>query len=275
MTERTGSAIRPGPEGGRWWRETWPWPSCGITQKTASRNSTWQRWASRIYRPRYPDSVFDAILSEISTTQEVLAAVEVGAGTIIATLPLVERGVQVTAIEPSPAMAAIATARLGSRSRAEVFVGRFEDWPASPPVDLVAAFNSWHWVDPSSAVPKAAALLRPGGNLALIWTDVVQHGQAPFERRLGELGVPVGSVFDQVTACLEQVNSDCRLLAPVVTRCRFERELDADTFVAVRNTYGGGCSGETDSLIRSLINDEFGGTIIKSEETVAYLYRRR
>jgi SAM-dependent methyltransferase len=225
-----------------------------------------------LYRPRYPDAVFDAILSETSTTQEAIAAIEVGAGSGIATLPLVERGVQVTAIEPSPAMAAIATARVGPR--AKVFVGRFEDWPASDLVDLIAAFNSWHWVDPSTAVPKAAVMLRPGGILALIWTDVLQYGQAPFERRLGELGVQVGSAFQQVTACLEHVNSDCGLLAPVITRCRFERQLDAETFVAVRNTYGGERSDETDRLIRSLINDEFEGTITKTEEAVAYLYRR-
>jgi hypothetical protein len=119
-----------------------------------------------------------------------------------------------------------------------------------------------------------AALLRPGGILTLIWTDVLQYGQAPFERRLGELGVQVGSVFHQVTACLEHVNSKRGLLAPVITRCRFDRQLDADAFVAVRNTYGGERSDETDRLIRSLINDEFAGTITKTEEAVAHLYRR-
>ncbi len=72
-------------------------------------------------------------------------------------MPLVERGLEVIAIEPAPAMAAVARKKLGGR--AEVMVGRFEDWPM---MDRVQA-----------DVALAAELLPSGGSLALVWTEVV------------------------------------------------------------------------------------------------------
>jgi SAM-dependent methyltransferase len=225
------------------------------------------------FRPRYPEAVFETILTHVSNTGQARDVVEVGAGTGIATIPLVERNVRVTAIEPAPAMAAIAKAKLNSR--AELFVGRFEDWPGRAPLDLVVAFNSWHWVDPTVSVAKAAQLLRPGGCLALVWTDVLQHGQPPFEQRLAEHGMPFWSVFDTVTACREHVESDPRFSEPTILRCNFERKLDADTFLAVRNTYGGSHNPDADDQIRSLINDEFGGAVTKVEAAVVHLYSRQ
>ncbi|HET6873413.1 MAG TPA: rRNA adenine N-6-methyltransferase family protein, partial [Acidimicrobiales bacterium] len=64
------------------------------------------------YRPRYPDSVFDEIVTKARLGPGA-SAVEIGAGTGIATVRLVERGLRVTAVEPAPAMAAIVRAKLG------------------------------------------------------------------------------------------------------------------------------------------------------------------
>ena len=46
--------------------------------------------------------------------------------------------------------------------------------------DLVASATAWHWVDPTVAMPKAAAILRPAGTLALFWNydDLAQPTQA-------------------------------------------------------------------------------------------------
>jgi hypothetical protein len=59
------------------------------------------------YRPRYPEGGFDDIvrLANLSPGDK---AIEIGAGTGIATQPLVERGLDVTAIEPAAALAAVA-----------------------------------------------------------------------------------------------------------------------------------------------------------------------
>ena len=35
--------------------------------------------------------------------------------------------------------------------------------------DAVIAAQAWHWVDPVAGAAKAAAVLRPGGRLAVFW----------------------------------------------------------------------------------------------------------
>lgn len=129
------------------------------------------------YRPHYPESVFDDIVT-IAGVGPGAKAIEIGAGTGIATVPLVERGLAVTAIEPSAEMAAIAKTKLADR--AHVFVGRFEDYQTDGPVPLVASFNAWHWLEPSVAVNRVAEFIEPNGYLSLIWTEVVSWGPRAF-----------------------------------------------------------------------------------------------
>ena len=68
------------------------------------------------YRPHYPEGVFDDIvrLANLSAGDK---AIEIGAGTGIATQPLVECGLDVTAIEPAAALAAVAESNLTGRAR--------------------------------------------------------------------------------------------------------------------------------------------------------------
>lgn len=239
-------------------------------QRSAEFNATADAYDT--FRPRYPPEVFDAIVDHLGDQERPPRAVDVGAGTAIATAPLISRGFTVVAVEPAPAMAALAKAKMGSSG--EVFVGRFEDWPPQGPVDLVCAFNSWHWVKPSVAVPKAADILRPGGALALVWTKVVRYGQPPFDQRLTELGAPTFGAYEVATASLDHVAQEPRFGIPTIVRCELERSLDADTFLSERHTYGTEHSIEIDERIRTLINEEFSGTVTKIEQAVAYLYRR-
>jgi len=49
-------------------------------------------------------------------------------------------------------------------------VAKFEDWdPVGRTFDAVIAAQAWHWVDPVAGAAKAAAVLRPGGRLAVFW----------------------------------------------------------------------------------------------------------
>src|SRR5580704_2755487 len=117
------------------------WRMAGIvSERFASQALDYDR-----YRPHYPESVFDDILSS-SGLADGDVVIEIGPGTGIATRPLVERGLRVTAIEPSDALAAMVRANVAGR--AEIIVGRFEDFPADSTARLIAAFNAWHWVEP-------------------------------------------------------------------------------------------------------------------------------
>jgi SAM-dependent methyltransferase len=246
-----------------------------LWQLSAQRTQEFDRAADAYdrYRPRYPDELFDDLL-ELGELNPGAGAIEIGAGTGIATGPLISRGLRVIAIEPAPAMASIAYKKFGRNAR---FVnGRFEDWSATEGTDLIAAFNAWHWVEPERGVSLAAQLLPPGGSLAVVWTDVVSWGEDGFGARLAEVtGSPWPKRLEHVEASLQPVVASGSFDDFTVHHHRFERKLDALSFIAVTRTYGGHHSIERDEVLHRLIEDEFEGAVTKVEDAVLNLARRR
>jgi len=116
-------------------------------------------------RPRYPDAMFEDLVATTGLSAGA-AVLEIGAGTGIATEGLLDRGLDVTVVEPDARMLAVARRRLAGRSF-YIVEGRFEDMDGGQ-FDLVFAAGSWHWVDPEKSLPQAAALLE-SGSLALAW----------------------------------------------------------------------------------------------------------
>ena len=112
------------------------------------------------HRPRYPDQLIDDVLAS-----GVRRLLDVGAGTGIASMQFVERGVDVLAVEPDTRMASVAQVK-----GIPVEIAAFEQWePADRRFDRVVFAASFHWVDPAVALPKIRSILGDGGKLALIW----------------------------------------------------------------------------------------------------------
>jgi SAM-dependent methyltransferase len=112
-------------------------------------------------RPTYPAELVERIVAG-SPGRRVLDA---GCGTGICARLFQAAGCRVLGVDPDPRMAE--RARQGGT---EVEVAKFEDWdPAGRAFDAVVAAQAWHWVDPVAGAAKAAAALRPGGRLAVLW----------------------------------------------------------------------------------------------------------
>ncbi len=111
-------------------------------------------------RPSYPAALIDELLAARPAT-----ALDVGCGTGIVSALLAARGVRVLGVEPDERMAAVARAK-----GIDVELSGFEAWAsAGRQFELLTAGQSWHWVAPVQGADKAAAVLAPGGRLALFW----------------------------------------------------------------------------------------------------------
>ena len=135
-------------------------------------------------RPSYPPEAIDWLLP--ATARKVL---DLGAGTGKLTTRLVERGLDVVAVDPIPEMLEVLRASL---PETVALLGTAEEIPLEDnSVDAVLVAQAWHWVDPERAIPEVARVLRPGGRLGLVWNTR--------DERLGwvrELGQIIGSDGD-------------------------------------------------------------------------------
>ena len=113
-------------------------------------------------RPPYPAEAVDWLIP--AGAAHVL---DLGAGTGKLTRQLTGRGLDVTAVEPSEGMREkLRQAVPGIRA----LEGTGERIPLPDrSVDAVLVAQAWHWVDPVRAVPEVARVLRPGGQLGLLW----------------------------------------------------------------------------------------------------------
>lgn len=120
-------------------------------------------------RPGYPAELFDALI-ELAAPPPGGAIADLGAGTGISAEPFLARGFTVFAVEPNASMREAARARLGNRPGFRAVDGTAEATGLpDASVDLVVAFQAFHWFDGERARREALRILRPAGAAALVW----------------------------------------------------------------------------------------------------------
>ncbi len=129
-------------------------------------------------RAGYPAELVDDVLSFVGRDADRLRVLEVGAGTGKATVAFAARGLEILALEPDPAMGAVALRNCQRFPGVRIVRSTFEDWPVEEGrFDLLLAAQSWHWVDPEVRWVKAAQVLQAGATLALMGHHVHWQGE--------------------------------------------------------------------------------------------------
>jgi SAM-dependent methyltransferase len=130
-------------------------------------------------RPGYPDEAVDWLLPAGA-----VRVADVGAGTGKLTGSLLARGLVVDAVEPDPGMLAVlnrvypgATGHLAGADMLPLPDGS---------VDVVLVGQAWHWFPVERAVAEVRRVLRPGGQLGLIWNG--DAARDPWEHELVAAG---------------------------------------------------------------------------------------
>ncbi len=126
------------------------------------------------HRPGYPDALVDDVLAYADAGPGD-RALEVGAGTGRATLLFAGRGLRVTAVEPDPAMAAVASERAATAGVSFELVQLDFESCELPRHAFKVLFSgtAWHWVSPGLRNVLAHRALVTGGALAPFWNRPV------------------------------------------------------------------------------------------------------
>jgi SAM-dependent methyltransferase len=235
--------------------------------------------AAEIYdeiRPSYPAAVFDDLFELLPPRPNIL---EVGPGTGQATRDLLRRGAVVHAIEIGPAMAARLRANLPS-DQLRVTVGDFElvDVPDRS-MDAVFSATAYHWVTPAAQRDRPAAILEPGGILAIVdlnqvdspdddgFFDAVQ----PIYERYGQghTGPPAPERESVNPAIRQSLSQDRRFVRVEVHSYDWNQTYTASAYRKLMLSYSGTqmmnpgeCKGLLDD-IEAFIQERFSGQIIR------------
>lgn len=244
-------------------------------------------------RPGYPEGLFDDVvsLSGIPSGSRIL---EVGCGTGQATLPFARRGYEILCVELGEHLAELARRNLAGYPEVEVRVDAFEEYPLPESrFDLVVSATAFHWLDPALAYPKVARSLKPGGTIALFWNEHVRTDadtglfeamQEVYAREAPEIfdggyeGPPRPEDVPDRTGEIE----DSGLFGPVVRRSHlWDQAYTAAGYLRLLDTYSGHMSLRDETRTRlyagiaRLIEEGYGGRIVKGYQTSLYVARRR
>ena len=135
-----------------------------MTQSSQARSLSFGSEAAAYERgrPSYPPDAIDWLLPP--GARDVL---DLGAGTGKLTTRLVERGLDVIAVDPIAEMLEMLRKSL---PETPALLGTAEEIPlADNSVDAVLVAQAWHWFNHARAIPELARVLRPGGRLGLVW----------------------------------------------------------------------------------------------------------
>lgn len=164
-------------------------------------NST-KRFSDRVedyvrYRPGYPAAVIGVLATEHGFTREAVVA-DIGSGTGLSTRLFLENGNAVYGVEPNLEMRQAGEGYLAEFPRFTSVDGTAEATTLpEASVDWIVAGQAFHWFDREKTALEFRRILRPGGQVLLIW-NLAEEVKTPALRAYYDLCHEFGTDFHKV-----------------------------------------------------------------------------
>lgn len=118
------------------------------------------------FRPGYVDELYKMIFDYVELNESCHAA-EIGIGGGQATLPILETGCSVTAVEYGEKLSELCREKFKGYSRFSVITNKFEDaYLQDDMYDLVYSASAFHWIPENIGYSKVFSILKSGGAFA-------------------------------------------------------------------------------------------------------------
>ena len=140
------------------------------------------------YRPGYPDEQLNYLIKKCGLDNQSSIA-DIGSGTGIFTKYLLDKNLSVTAVEPNDEMRNAADKLLSKYSTYSSIKGTAETTGLNTAsFELLTVAQAFHWFDWPKAINEFKRVLKPRGQLALIWNrrNLLDPFQQAYEKMLRE-----------------------------------------------------------------------------------------
>ena len=237
-------------------------------------------------RPSYPQTLFEDIIrcSNIDSHSKVL---EIGIGTGQATLPFLNTGCALTAVELGENMAGFVKDKFSAFKHFNVIHGDFEAVHLdNDSYDLVFSATAFHWIPEAAGYTKAFDILKSGGTLAVFWN----HPSRPEDALHFAMQDVYKEYRPDIKSTVHQFSEEkCIEIAETIKKYGFidaeyklynqTRFFDVQQYMSLINTYSDHRATPDD--IRILVERElsdvinhYGGTVDLHDTIDLYLARK-
>jgi len=192
------------------------------------------------FRPDYPQTLFDEILMRVPQENRKVA-VDIGAGTGQASIPLCKYFEKVTAYDPSPGMLkeAVEKAKLANLSFHEGTADKID--VADLSVDLVVAAQAAHWFNLPVFFKEVDRVLKPSGVLAIWGYSICRLENPDADKLVQEFYTSVRPYFHPNRQMVDDHYKDIKPPFPSVERITFEMKkcTHIESFLGYVSTWSG------------------------------------
>jgi len=174
------------------------------------------------FRPQYPAVMIDTAIARCNL-RPAANVLEIGCGPGTATLPLLQRGLHLTCVEPSSGMLAEARQLCNSFANVTFHQNTFQEFQGSCQLlHAVVAATSFQWVADKSSIQKIHGLMHNDSALILLWNLPLEPPPAVREEFARKTGRPSPFFFGGFSVSEHRENIRTRILDVVESSGLFE-----------------------------------------------------